>query len=480
MSRTNSVVVRCHGTARPPKASPTTRSALSSGTSRRSTRASPVTIRSWSRRHKPELVLGQRDHARVELEDEAGGARPRGRQVAGDGEPAAAEVDGVDRLARRRGTVDDVAEQLGVRELEVRRVVEVDVGVAQVVEHEEPSRRAVEVAQDGRGVVRGLDVARVAGRRPRHPTPGPRAGRRRRRPGPAGAGRGGTTAPAPPATRTRPRAMTTGVMANSATKTNPVRKTPTSDPAVPSAESRPTMRPVSASEPSWILTTSGVAALSSADGTKKPAAARHDDGRRIRRGAAGPSARMIGTEAMAAAPPSASAPGGEPRVDAVGQPAAEPRAEGDPGEDDADDRGERLQRHADVRRQQAPGEDLQHQHGPGGGEHDRTGEAAVHRPDRTGVMAPRPGRHRPAAASAGSGARTRKRSAQCCRGWRFLRRGPLCAGLVRQLARVPLCAGCGATSPTPPRSPTSPTCPAAWRRRMAHGSGVCGGGRAQR
>ena len=35
-------------------------------------------------------------------------------------------------------------------------------------------------------------------------------------------------------------------------------------------------------------------------------------------------------------------------------------------------------------RQQAPGEDLQHEHRAGGDEHDRTGEAAVHRRDGTG------------------------------------------------------------------------------------------------
>ena len=82
---------------------------------------------------------------------------------------------------------------------------------------------------------------------------------------------------------------------------------------------------------------------------------------------------MIGTAAIAAAPPSASerratGPRGSRRS---ARPSAEPRPDGDAGQDDADDAGERLQRDADVRRQQASGEDLQHQHGAGGDEHER-------------------------------------------------------------------------------------------------------------
>ncbi len=89
--------------------------------------------------------------------------------------------------------------------------------------------------------------------------------------------------------------------------------TATSDPAVPSADSRPTTRPVWSRAPSWTLTASGVTALSSAEGAKNPSVARTTidggDGGRTD----GPRARMIGTAAIAAAPPSTSAPGSSRR-----------------------------------------------------------------------------------------------------------------------------------------------------------------------
>ena len=89
---------------------------------------------------------------------------------------------------------------------------------------------------------------------------------------------------------------------------------------------------------------------------------------------------MIGTAAIAAAPPSVSATGRRTRgLTPVGQPPAEPCADGDAGEDDADDARERLEGHADVRRQQASGEDLQHEHGAGGDEDEHSRQPAVHR-----------------------------------------------------------------------------------------------------
>ncbi len=107
--------------------------------------------------------------------------------------------------------------------------------------------------------------------------------------------------------------MTTGLVGNSATRMKPVANTPTSEPAVPRAENRPTTRPVSASVPSWTLTASGVTALSNAEGTKNPAAASTTITGGSGGWAEGPSARMIGIEAIAAAPPRASAPGSRVR-----------------------------------------------------------------------------------------------------------------------------------------------------------------------
>ena len=57
------------------------------------------------------------------------------------------------------------------------------------------------------------------------------------------------------------------------------------------------------------------------------------------------------------------------RIDAVGEAAADPRAGGDAGEDDPDDPGEGLERHADVGRHQPAGEGLEHEHAARGEEH---------------------------------------------------------------------------------------------------------------
>ena len=179
--------------------------------------------------------------------------------------------------------------------------------------------------------------------------------------------------------------MTTGVVANSATRTNPVANTPTSDPAVARAESRPTTRPVWSRASSCTLTTSGVAALSSADGAKNPSAARKTMADGVGGLTCGPSARMIGTAAIDAAPPRTSAPGSRRRGSArsashppIHVPVAMPARTTPmiPVNVSSDT--------PDVGREQAPGEDLQHEHRARRDEHDGPGESAVHRPDRNG------------------------------------------------------------------------------------------------
>ena len=84
-------------------------------------------------RHEPELLTSGLEHDRVELEDPGVGAWSRRLDVAGHRESTAADVQRVDRLARRRQTVDDVAEQARVGELEPGRISQVDVGVPQRV-----------------------------------------------------------------------------------------------------------------------------------------------------------------------------------------------------------------------------------------------------------------------------------------------------------------------------------------------------------
>ena len=160
--------------------------------------------------------------------------------------------------------------------------------------------------------------------------------------------------------------------------------TPTSAPAVPSADSRPTTRPVWSTLSSCNLTTSGLTALSSARGQEEGNGGEEHDRRRV---------RTVGRRAEAAddrqggdrrAPPRVSATGSTVRgsMRSARRPPTHVPS-GDAGEDDADDARERLQGHPDVRRQQPSGEDLQHQHGAGGDEHERPRQPAVHRADRT-------------------------------------------------------------------------------------------------
>ena len=168
---------------------------MSSATSARWLRASPVRTRRRSLVSRPELVAGQGEHARVELEHQAVRTRSRRFEVAGHGEPAAAQVHGVERSAVGGHGVDHVAEQLGVLELQVGRVLEVHVGVAQVVEDELAGRRAIRIGADVGAEVGRLDVARVAGQR--------RRAARDHEHGDAGADRrpAGEAAPCPPQRR---------------------------------------------------------------------------------------------------------------------------------------------------------------------------------------------------------------------------------------------------------------------------------------
>ena len=165
------------------------------------------------------------------------------------------------------------------------------------------------------------------------------------------------------------------------TSTNPVTNVPASAPAVAQAESRPNTVPLEPRSRSWSLARVGVTALSTA--------------------AAGSSAANVSTSAPASPPPRSDGPeqahdrhdqqrqhaaageqpGKQPaRVDQVGGAAAQRRARGDPGQHRADDGRGGLERQADVGRQQADAQDLQHQHGAGGQEGQRRGRLAGQRP----------------------------------------------------------------------------------------------------
>ena len=67
------------------------------------------------------------------------------------------------------------------------------------------------------------------------------------------------------------------------------------------------------------------------------------------------------------------------RIDAVGELAAAPCADRDPGEHGPDDRGVGLEADPHVRREQAAGEDLEHEDGRRAHEHERGGHDFGHR-----------------------------------------------------------------------------------------------------
>ena len=97
-------VVRCQGTASPPNASPTTRSNRPRGCSRSPVRASPTRTVSPGIASTPSCSPAERDHAAVDLQHRAAGARPGRGQVARHGEPAAADVQRLHRRARPAGS----------------------------------------------------------------------------------------------------------------------------------------------------------------------------------------------------------------------------------------------------------------------------------------------------------------------------------------------------------------------------------------
>ena len=118
------------------------------------------------RRAQPELVAGEVAHGGVDLEDGAAGAGPRRRQVAGKREPAATDVERLERLALGERGVHGIGERAGVVEFEDGGIGEVDVAVAQVVEPQDATGGAERVVVDADAVVGALDLTRLGGHRP--------------------------------------------------------------------------------------------------------------------------------------------------------------------------------------------------------------------------------------------------------------------------------------------------------------------------
>ena len=113
----------------------------------------------------------------------------------------------------------------------------------------------------------------------------------------------------PPATRSAPTLMISVVTAAIATSTNPVRNVATIAPAVPYAESRPTVVPVDARSRSWSLTTAGGTALSTVAAGRNPIDVSTMIVPMLDDVPALPTARIVGTVAIASAPPAISSSG---------------------------------------------------------------------------------------------------------------------------------------------------------------------------
>ena len=101
------------------------------------------------------------DQLPVDLQHGLLAARARRLHVRGHGHRATADVDDVDRSGRAE-LLDRIDDPADVPELEMCGIVEIDVAVSEVVEHERASARPIVVLADRDAVVRGLRVARAA------------------------------------------------------------------------------------------------------------------------------------------------------------------------------------------------------------------------------------------------------------------------------------------------------------------------------
>ena len=390
--------MRCHGTARPPNASPTTRSTLSSGTRfDRPPRVADTGPGCVSLGSNPSCSRATASTLGSSSSTVCADARPGRLEISREREPAAADVEDVDRPAEPvEVRPDRVGEPPDVGELEVGRIGQVDVRVGQAIEDEDPAVRR----RSGRPRPRcssrrsrcRTGTARRAPTRPtrRRRVPAPRSVARRR---PASA----TVSTSPITTSRPPTATISTRVGTSPSRTNPVRNVPVIAPTVPIAESRPTIEPLVARSVRVARTSIGPTADRIAAGATKPTVARVTIARKPVAepgGAEGPDDRHRRDGRHAAE--HEGRPEQRHGPERVGRAPAEPRADRDACQDRADDPGVRRERHPDVRCQQASRGDLEHEHrargDEGQGRRNGPGEAADAVRARLRQAARRPGR----------------------------------------------------------------------------------------
>ena len=208
---------------------------------------------------QPESFHVDVDDARVDLRHGAPRARSRLGEVARQGQAAAAEMVRLDRLPGGEARVDGRGQRPDVAELQVGRVLDVDVGVPQVVQ----DQAATGVPVRGPTPTTAQWYA-VSASHPLGATPAPSPPTARTTPARCprdGAEPTSTRTPAP--ARRMPRPTMIQVTGTREMRTKPVRTVPRMAPVVPMPESRPTTDPVSARLASRSFVTIGVTADSS-------------------------------------------------------------------------------------------------------------------------------------------------------------------------------------------------------------------------
>src|SRR5688500_7440962 len=164
---------------------------------------------------------------------------------------------------------------------------------------------------------------------------------------------------ASPTTTSRPPTATMSTrVGTSPSSTNPVRNVPVIAPAVPIAESRPTIEPLVWRSVNVARTIIGPTADRIAAGRTNPTVASVNDRDKPLAGIGGadPPDDRYGRDGRRAAQRERR-PEQALRSERVSRPAADPRPERDTGQDRTDDPGIRRERDADIRRQEPTGRD---------------------------------------------------------------------------------------------------------------------------